>query len=208
MAIWQAQVVFGGTSNLPTDVYVNTWNFEGGESATDTANIDDMLWDFYSEDYGTLPMIDRMGADLYNGDVNVKIYCMADPEPRVPRATYFHDFNPVSASMLPAEVTMCLSYQGSQVSGEPQARRRGRVFLPPVRATDNANARPADAYVDDTLAGASQLLAAANASVTWQWIVWSRRDDAGIPVVGGWIDNAWDTQRRRGFSTSSRLTWS
>jgi hypothetical protein len=49
--------------------------------------------------------------------------------------------------------------------------------------------------------------AAAIASASWDWVVYSPTDDAYHEVANGWVDNAWDTQRRRGYKPTSRTTF-
>lgn len=208
MAIWRAQVEFQGASELPEDRMVNTWHFEGGTGATDYANIYDMLTDFYTETYAGSEVTATYPTIAFTGDVDIKLYCLADPLPRVPRDVGFFSFTPTSSEGLPQEVALCLSYAAAPASGIPAARRRGRVYLGPFAEASNTDARPGTALITVIAAAASELKAAADASVTWQWIVYSRADEAGYPVVSGWLDNAWDTQRRRGWSPTSRTTWS
>lgn len=208
MAIWNVQCEFGAVSNLPEDRIVYTFNFEGSPTATDTANIDDMLWDFFDTPQTTWAPTDRMSNQVFNGDVLFKIYCQEDPAPRPPRAEYEHSFSPIASPTLPAEVALCLSYHAATVAGQSQARRRGRVYLGPFLQADDASGRPDNDIITMVLAQASHLLAEANASVTWEWIVWSRAAAAGYEVTGGWCDDAWDTQRRRGPAPTSRTTWS
>lgn len=208
MAIWNAQVVFTAASGIPADEIVNTFNFEGGAGATDTANIDDMLLDFYTEASGTFPITAYYPSQAFSGDFAIRIYCQDDPMPRPPRAEYFHSFTPATGETLPHEVAFCLSYQAAPVAGQSQARRRGRVFLGPITEGQNDGGRPSQILCDNVMASAVDLLAAANASTTWQWIVWSRASAAGYDVVGGWTDDAWDTQRRRGVSATERYPWS
>jgi len=37
--------------------------------------------------------------------------------------------------------------------------------------------------------------------------VWSRTDEAVYPIVGGYVDYAFDTQRRRGQAPVARQSW-
>jgi hypothetical protein len=39
------------------------------------------------------------------------------------------------------------------------------------------------------------------------WAVYSRRDNAGYLVSNGWVDDAFDIQRRRGVSALVRSLW-
>jgi len=50
-------------------------------------------------------------------------------------------------------------------------------------------------------------MAAMAADANNDWIVYSTVDQAGHEVIGGWVDNAWDIQRRRGELSTSRLTF-
>jgi hypothetical protein len=51
---------------------------------------------------------------------------------------------------------------------------------------------------------ASNLLAASNPATL---AVWSPSNGDAVPVTDGWVDNAWDTQRRRGIDRTARSTW-
>ena len=45
------------------------------------------------------------------------------------------------------------------------------------------------------------------ASIDPTWAVWSRHDALARAVVGGWCDDAWDVQRRRGEVAVVRTTF-
>lgn len=121
---------------------------------------------------------------------------------------------------LPSEVAAVLSFH-SDLDGIPErdpgppqtrpaARRRGRVYIGPLdrQAADSAaNTIPVtlrSGLVDTLNAAATLLAGAASAS----WSVWSRAGAAFYgPMVGGWVDDAFDTQRRRGEAATIRTTW-
>lgn len=121
-----------------------------------------------------------------------------------------------SGSNLPAEVAICLSYNatygGTVEFGphtRPRARLRGRVFIGPLlqlaMATDTTTRRnevAAAAMTDISKAGA-----ALKASVDPIWSTWSRKAGVSLPVAGGWVDDAFDTQRRRGEAAVTRTTF-
>jgi hypothetical protein len=102
---------------------------------------------------------------------------------------------------------MCVSFHGEYVSGEPQARRRGRVYVPWMQASSNVDGRPESTFVTLLAASFAEFHAAAIASANVNWVVWSPTDSAAYPVEAGWIDDAWDTQRRRGVSATYRIPW-
>lgn len=150
---------------------------------------------------------------------NVRLYNMRDPEPRAVRSTSTIALTPNAGNMFPGEVAICLSFQADQISGVPQARRRGRIFLGPIVSTaveyDSAGAYIAGG-VRNTLATAASTLAAGTSveGSGVRWAVYSRTtdalssiDDAFHDVANGWIDVNWDTQRRRGRTTPGRTLW-
>jgi hypothetical protein len=42
------------------------------------------------------------------------------------------------------------------------------------------------------------MLTASNAQGQWKWAVYSTVNMTGVNVAAGWVENAFDTQRRRG----------
>ncbi len=138
-----------------------------------------------------------------------KIYDMADPEPRAPKTSGSTSLTLGAGDALPPEIALCVSYQGTQVSGTSQARRRGRFYLPFFGENNAAgDGRPATAMVTAIVAAADALLTASKASSTWKWKVYSPTSGAFIDVDNGWVDNEWDVQRRRGRIMTTRSTFS
>ena len=108
---------------------------------------------------------------------------------------------------------ICASFHG----GAPiTARRRGRIYVGPLGtlgvAADVTNAphRPATAFMTHLRDAMSRLRTQSLAlSTPCIWVIRSSMPSVNyVPVIGGWVDNAWDTQRRRGPVASARLTWS
>lgn len=126
--------------------------------------------------------------------------------------------SPGSANLnLPSEVAAVLSFHGD-LSGvleeagatRPKARRRGRIYFGPL-TTDAIDTTQDSPLLRDSLllplrSNAVQLI---DDSLTQShvWCVWSRANAELYPVVGGWTDNAPDTQRRRGKASLSRVTF-
>lgn len=116
----------------------------------------------------------------------------------------------------PSEVALVGSYHAENalvpehgtgpggVKTRPKARYRGRIYLGPLgnAAGDLSTGehRPNVAIMAD-LKGAMETLAVADVG----WSVWSRVDATLRLVIGGWVDNSWDTQRRRGPEATSRV---
>lgn len=141
--------------------------------------------------------------------MTMKAYNLADPKPRAPIVTYNNVLTvPTAGGSFPPEVSMCVSFKGSTVSGVPQARRRGRVFLPAFKGSAyGSDGQIGTTAINTVKAGISALLSASDAAADWTWCIYSPTSDAMVNVIGGWIDNAPDIQRRRGLSASLRTPW-
>lgn len=212
-----ARVEFQGASLLPEDVGVNTWHFhQQGTVVTFPSGADrivDMLHDFYfgGPNGGGNGIIARLSKKSWSGRVTYKLYNLEDDKPRFPflvESEFSGNFS--SAATMPREVSLVASWQAKRESGERQSRRRGRIFLPaPVVTEDDGYGRPRGEYRDLVAYRAQQLKAATEElGETWEWIVFSQKNQDHALVDNGWIDNAWDTQRRRGLAPTGRTTWS
>jgi hypothetical protein len=93
----------------------------------------------------------------------------------------------------------------------PRARHRGRVYLGPLTVQPvtpdlNGNAVVSDAFIGDIIA-AWTTMNTSTIAAGWRQSVWSRRDAAIYPVAGGWVDNRFDSQRRRQTAATVRTTF-
>jgi hypothetical protein len=204
----RVQCTLKATSGLVKDDVVNAWHTAGakGDPADDN-DVAQLFADFYNAWGGAIANSVRRELGL-----EVSMYNLADAEPRAPFFLNFYDIpNADSGSDLPREVALCTSIRGELVSGSNPARRRGRAYLGPfISSANSGTGRPDSGLVDDvtTATGvlAEQLLALEDG--IRQLVVWSRRSNQAVHVVAGWVDNAWDTQRRRGLDPLAREQWS
>jgi len=82
------------------------------------------------------------------------------------------------------------------------------VYLPFFGETGNdTDGRPTPAMVTALAAAGGALLTASTAAATWAWLTYSTVAPGYTQVVNGWVDNEWDTQRRRGRAATSRTTF-
>jgi hypothetical protein len=134
--------------------------------------------------------------------IRVRAYDLADAEPRQPKADVLRTIT-LAAIGCPAEVALCLSFQGA----EARARQRGRIYCGPF--TFSVADRPSA-----TLRG--QLIALAQAfadlgGVNVDWVVFSPTatlaaggDVKTYSVQKAWVDDEWDTVRSRGRAATTR----
>ena len=221
MAIARVQVTMERDSLIPADRIVNTLHYAqylGGVQVADfltPTEAQALATNFLAE--WTPWMASLLGSSL-TGAVNVKVYDAGDPEPRVPLGEAEDLSNTVSATCLPNELAVCLSFSGEEVSGTAQARRRGRIFLGPLPTTAMDSATVGDVGVAATYRSNAISLGQAIATVdgtsgtTFALGVLSRRrmadgetlHDAFTRATRLWVDNAFDVQRKRGKVASVR----
>jgi len=195
----QLATVTGVLEDRPT----NVWHFNAIDDAATADLIKTALTNFYTTIQSSLsPSLAQAGHSM-------KFYRLADPSPRAPYVDTNWGF-PVamSGAPMPSEVAVCMSFQATRASGQSQARRRGRLYLGPLRTGIlGTDGRPATANVTTIFNAASTLGAASRASAAWEWSIFSPTSGLMLPVDNGWIDNAFDTQRRRGLTPTSRTTF-
>jgi len=198
---------------LPADQAMNVWHFlTPGDVSASTADIADLLETFY-EDVGAY-----LSSGL-SGTIECRFFDLEDAPPRVPVDTINIAMTPGGSLQLPHEVALCLSFEGPPISGTPQARRRGRLFIGPldgdVAVTGTGDARPNSTALLAITAAAEALMT----QVTYSGVVWSvfSPTSAGpepwtagdllagfVTITNGWMDNAFDTMRSRGLAATSR----
>lgn len=211
MANVRVQVEFDSTTGLPEDRYVNTFHMNvATPDAADGALIVGNLQRFYDLDTGgALSAIADYLSPVMAGTAVVKCYDLADPIPRVPFYTGALTIAGNTGQALPEEVAVVLSYQGARVSGISQASRRGRLYIGPLSTSAQAAGaptRPSAGFRTVLGVAASRLVTDATTD-GHVWIVWSPTLASAADVTDGWVDNAFDTQRRRGAAATTRTLW-
>jgi hypothetical protein len=200
---------------MPGDVITNDWCFAwplGAPVESDYVNAKNRLDTFYTNVY-SIGASGAMAPWVVGANASLKVYNIADPTPRAP---VYESILPISgdaaaSSYLPLEVAICLSFQADQISGVPQARRRGRVFLGGfgiVASPGDTDQFPqVDSIVTAAIASEATDLATGLLADGWVWSVFSRVNNSSAPVSNGWVDNEFDTQRRRGVLATARTLW-
>lgn len=216
MSTIRATVVLPYVSNLPRDVTTNTFWFSS-EAAPSVygAEIAARLIAFYT----TIPGGAANPLSFYLSGVisraalacRVQCYDMSDPAPRPPSYEQNWTLSGASGDNLPNEVSVVGSFQGDRVAGVNQARRRGRVFIGPLKVsalgTNTATNTPTVVSgLRTTLKGAMTDLASQNTTDAF-WVARSQTTGDITTVTNGWVDNDFDTQRRRQPRASVRDTW-
>jgi len=209
------------TTGLPSDEAVNTFAFIDDTVGGATSEITDVLVDFYTTNYPTLNLGQYISAvvDRTSNACRVDLAEIVDAGPTVDVGpVYYSDTFTLDAPgaapdlTLPLEVAVCASFRADGGSA-PIARRRGRVYLGPLEGNasiemDTANYPTVSPDLTSLIAEASEALQVASTLADVPWAVWSRRDGVLRPVTSGWVNNEFDTQRRRQVDATLRDNWS
>jgi hypothetical protein len=217
-----AQVILPTHTGVPRDDVINTFTFSGDHDPdVYAAGIAGSLEDFYNDLRTTNAVasylhryIDRT-ADLslikvYNVTGHLGGSAVGPP-------ILIHPWTiggTIGTDGLPAECAAALSFHGTYGTAaefapgaRPRARHRGRVYIGPLISTivdeDDNNAPRAAGFFRQDLCDAGEALIGADQG----WVVWSRTNAAVYPVVGGWVDDAFDTIRGRGPDPTTRTTF-
>lgn len=212
MAFARAQIVIPYDTGLPEDVITNTIYIGSPDPLIETAdNVQPLIDALYTAIYADA----NVPANYLEwGLARVNWYELTDPEPRVP---YTLDLvispGTQAASTIPAECSIVLSFHAAPVAGASQARRRGRIYLGgfasgALTSVTNGAPRVAPGVIEDIVAAANNFRLDVEVIPDYHWSVYSPTNSVSgplfVPIVGGWVDNAWDTQRRRGVPATAR----
>lgn len=211
------QATIPSKTNIPRDAVVNTFHFVGVQERSEFPGvIIGRLDEFYTSTVTSTgdSISQYMSTELNFGGARAKFYDMDDAEPRAPFADESMGLTqgtPITQVNLPGEVALCTSYRGDLQSGQNPSRRRGRLYIGPLNtgalaSVSQSPTRPASDFYN-TVADATQRLAAAS-TLGVRWVVHSRVAGTNTPIEYGWVDNAFDTMRKRGVDPTARVNWS
>jgi hypothetical protein len=218
MAIVQAQAIFERLTLLPRDRCINTWHFSVASTVPSGAELDDIrtkLSNFYFTATTNLAVARFFSANLIS-PMTIRYYNMDEPAPRPPIRSDTVIWVPEpSGTSLPSEVAVVMSYRGTP-GNMPIKNNRGRIYLGPLREVSGEQSfndwRPGPGF-RQAIQGAGTALIAAGSTGLSAWVVYSpTRKALGLSPVfslvdDGYVDNAFDTQRRRGLAPTTRDTF-
>ena len=215
MTILRAQHHFQGASGLPRDQFVNTFYFKTPAAAVDAdfVAITAALKNFYTfEPVGTVDSIQKYLSVNAVGSGTVKFYDMQAAAPRPLLATKTYGFSASSGETvpsLPQEVALCLSYSADAEAGVPLASLRGRIFIGPLNqnalSPSTGAARPHPGLQDAISQAATGLHFEITITDSMEWGLWSHKLASYHKITKAYVDNEWDTQRRRSSKSDSRV---
>jgi len=214
----RAQAVLASTSGLARDQIINTFHFaKTGAGGVGTADFDaiaimlDAFYNGFTESFDTVSS--RIGKSV-SRNTDACFYKFYDLGTAPPRTPYVRPFTLGATAggtdgSLPREVALCLSFK-STGAGNPR-RKRGRVFIGPLIKSvcvDGPGFAPMPTNaLQETLRVAAQALAEDSGAGGLPWSIFSKVNTAQhmSTVTAWWVDNEFDTQRRRGLRSTARV---
>lgn len=206
------QIKIPRDNGLNKDAVINTWHHVTVNNPPSTADKDAIvaqLLNFYtSPANGAGTQLVAQMAKYLNGPIEYKLYNLADAKPRSPirTGTFAASFSS-NSTPLPGEVALVLSLRADPVSGVDPKRLRGRVYLGPWGAynttSDTADGRPDATLITNILAAAKVLMDAGNVTGAPKLVVYSEAGFLSSVVTKCVVNDAWDTQRRRGAAPTA-----
>lgn len=167
------------------------------------------LTDFHADLDNFYQAIDVYLSNELTGAVpTVRYFSLIEPKPRQPVAELDLSALSTGSDRYMREACMCLSYKAEYVSGVTPKRRRGRIYIGPLSSScvSTTTGKLAAGHRGALVTAGQALFDAQEASGNYSWVVYSpTTDTAGTgevgmyEVVGAWVDDEIDTQRRRGM---------
>lgn len=219
MATCRVQTVLQGASNLPEDRFINTFHFHipGAPGIIPFDDYSDTCLDAVSQFWLNVAPNDALGSRIspfVKRAATLSAYNLELPEgEREPKTIGITLGAAAADSGMPEEVAICLTMHGAP---PVTPRRRGRLFIGPIvngsQNVDNGdNLLPSRVQLSGANNIGGLLAATAVRLSTFVGAGWSIRSvtpaENFVPIVGGWIDNAFDIQRRRGPDPTARTLW-
>lgn len=210
------------TTGIPGDAVVNTFHFDTDVDTQVETTYGNTIQTRLNALYGSIA---QYLSSLLTGVCNLKIYDLQEAEPRSPIHIGTWTLTGLQTADFPAEVAVCASYFAAGASGQSMRRRRGRLYFGPTNSTTRGAIVNGDVTVLATartnINAALKTLADASDP---KWCVFSptaagaplggngaytltQLNNAANDVAGGWVDDRYDTQRRRGADPTTRTTW-
>lgn len=206
-----------GGSGLPEDRFINTFHFAGPAVGDVTAVGNECagrVEQFYTATHGS-NSLGQYISNYCDRTLTTTWYNIALPAgERIPTVRTGEIAAPLVDEGMPEEIAICLTIRGTPPW---TPRRRGRVYLGPFVhspsvcdwASTNAPARVESGVANNitsVILGAAAALA--TASNAHRWAIRSQVPTENfVDVDSGYVDDAFDTQRRRGPDPTMRTSF-
>ncbi len=210
--------VFQRTTALAKDLVVVSMHFKKktastfADAATELGTLLISFWNDVPTD-GTQRVGEYLSSAISRSSGATKINCYDGsiaPGSRTPATTAFTLVGFGDGQPLPSEVALCLSQRSFFVLF-PFKNQRGRQYIGPLNklavqsSQVDGDCRPTSTIIGDlTKAAVTLAQDVADSTHIESWCIYSGKLNVLFPAQEAFVDNAFDTQRRRGAAATLR----
>lgn len=217
MVDFQARCTLRSVNGVPADDCINTFAFVA-DPLSDIQLLADAFANFWnSSSTGQTNAVGEYINDsiLRSDGLLVEIIQSPQTPPNPPIGGGIYDLVASGSPVpVPQEVALCLSmHTANYLTSATPGRERGRVYVGPLNTLaegdpgTNQVSRPTDIFMQDVVFGINAVYESLVLNDAFL-AIWSRAAGTLSAVTGGWVDNEWDTQRRRGRPATGRTNYS
>lgn len=192
MPIYKAVITTWCDTTDPTDGMQITPHFNDTGVGSDPQGLADDLLTRWTGFLGTAFKVTQRRVQLYNA---------TSPPPNYPVAISEANMGAAVASNVNRDVAVCLSFY----SDFNRPRRRGRLYIPCVLMGLSPTGGLVSGSILDKMITLPDVFAGLG-GVDVSWGIYSKADSAFRKATHWWVDDSYDTQRRRGRRASTRRT--
>lgn len=198
---YKLTVEINSPSGLPRDAQQNNWWFEGPDAP------DNVEWEavrsalsaFYAEWQSSRSQFSLVGTGrLLARDVGL-------PSPAEPVYESVMTFGHANKPPLPLDCAAVVTFAAPPTPGVKVQSLRNRIYLGGLATEVNdSDGRIAGTFRTAVATGYNNFASALLANTDFEHIVYSPKLDDAFVVDEAWMNNQWDTQRRRDRPASQR----
>lgn len=224
--LYKFVVDWKASSGIARDAVQYDFHFAspGSIGETELTHMSDDLWKFFdtvgSPIAGAVDSFfsNELSSDASAVDIRTYLVPLVRGPLGPPHTTRSYSPSSIGSHALPEEVALVMSFEAdvSTISERgpggtrPRSSRRNRVYLGPLDTTANTQdpttkrSHPTDGIRNLVLQNAALFLDSTALRDGWVWQTFSPKLWQMFPVLLCWVDDAWDTQRRRGPASVTR----
>jgi hypothetical protein len=181
------------------DVVINTFAFDvgiGSDLGGSMNNIRQRLDAFYFSLTGT--QTGTVASNMAGSIVGLSYYARAADQPLGSAGLEVESdlfLKPTEAARMPPDSAIALSYRSGSA---PTKRQRGRIYIGPLKSAGVMSTLGLITLTyRQNLGKAAEGLASASPSAPIRWVIASRAGNSASLIDRGYVDEHFDTQRRR-----------
>lgn len=199
--LYKVTVELESATGLPRDAQQNTWWFDGPDSPSvpQWEQFRSRLVSFYNSWGTSRSQLALSGAGRLLAR-DTELPAPAEPVYESPITVTKQNLPP-----LPFDCAAVVTFAAQPVSGIRVQSLRNRIYLGGLTTGPNdPTGRISSSFRTTVATGYNALVSALEADGEFEHVVYSTKRDEVFTVWNAWMDNQWDTQRRRDQKATAR----